>query len=40
MEKVNDYFGLYTASDRTWFYGVFGIGSTLYAVDMFIAYIL
>ncbi|MCU5274359.1 DUF3961 domain-containing protein [Bacillus cereus] len=38
--KLNDYFGLETLSDRVWYYGVFGVGGTLYAVDMFIAYAL
>lgn len=40
LTKLNNYFGLYTTSDRLWYYGVFGVGSTLYAIDMFIAYIL
>ncbi|ANS49260.1 MULTISPECIES: DUF3961 domain-containing protein [Bacillus] len=38
--KLNDYFGLETLSDRVWYYGVFGVGGTLYAIDMFIAYAL
>lgn len=38
--KLNSYCGLYTTSDCTWFYGVFGIGSTLFLIDMAIAYIL
>ncbi|KFN01343.1 DUF3961 domain-containing protein [Bacillus clarus] len=38
--KLNGYFGLDTTSDRTWFYGVFGVGGSLYAIDMFIAYVL
>ncbi|MGG5762671.1 DUF3961 domain-containing protein [Bacillus proteolyticus] len=37
--KLNGYFGLETLSDRIYYYGVFGVGGTLYAVDMFIAYI-
>ncbi|MGG0262919.1 DUF3961 domain-containing protein [Bacillus mycoides] len=38
--KLNDYFGLETLSDRVWYYGVFGVGGTLYAIEMFIAYVL
>ncbi|MES5917725.1 DUF3961 domain-containing protein [Bacillus cereus group sp. RP37] len=38
--KLNDYFGLETLSDRIYYYGVFGAGVTLYAIDMFIAFIL
>ncbi|MGX5702335.1 DUF3961 domain-containing protein [Bacillus cereus] len=38
--KLNDYFGLETLSDRVWYYGVFRVGGTLYAIDMFIAYAL
>lgn len=38
--KLNDCFGLETLSDCVWFYGVFGVGGTLYAIDMFIAYLL
>ncbi|MFB5690585.1 DUF3961 domain-containing protein [Bacillus cereus] len=38
--KLNDYFGLETLSDRVWYYGVFGVGGTLYAIDMFITYVL
>ncbi|MEB8652483.1 hypothetical protein P4G96_27550 [Bacillus cereus] len=38
--KLNDYFGLGTDSDRTWFYGVLGVGGVLYPVNMFIAHIL
>ncbi|MCQ6305667.1 MULTISPECIES: DUF3961 domain-containing protein [Bacillus cereus group] len=38
--KLNDYFGLETLFDRVWYYGVFGVGGTLYAIDMFIAYAL
>ncbi|WP_141096708.1 DUF3961 domain-containing protein [Bacillus cereus] len=38
--KLNDYFGLETLPDRVWYYGVFGVGGTLYAIDMYIAYAL
>ncbi|MEH7028679.1 DUF3961 domain-containing protein [Bacillus wiedmannii] len=38
--KLNRYFGLETLSDCTWFYGVFGVGGTLFLIDMFIAVIL
>lgn len=38
--KLNRYFGLETLSDRVWYYGVFGVGGTLYVIDMFIAYVL
>lgn len=38
--ELNDYFGLATDSDRTWFYGVFGVGGVLYTMNMFIAYVL
>ncbi|MBO1579982.1 DUF3961 domain-containing protein [Bacillus sp. XF8] len=38
--KLNDYFGLETLSDRIWYWGVFGVGGMLYAVDMFIAYVI
>ncbi|MCC2383565.1 MULTISPECIES: DUF3961 domain-containing protein [Bacillus cereus group] len=38
--KLNHYFGLETLSDCVWYYGVFGVGGTLYAIDMFIAYVL
>ncbi|WP_255300718.1 hypothetical protein [Bacillus cereus] len=37
--KLNDYFGLEALCDRFWYYGVFGVGGTLYAIDMFIAYV-
>ncbi|MDA1612207.1 DUF3961 domain-containing protein [Bacillus cereus] len=40
FEKMNEYFGLDTHSDRTWFFGVFGVGGTLFLIDMAIAYIL
>ncbi|MED0996290.1 DUF3961 domain-containing protein [Bacillus mobilis] len=40
FEKLNDYFGLETLSDCIWYYGVFGVGGTLYAIDMVIAWIL
>lgn len=38
--KLNDYFGLETLSDRVWYWGVFGVGGTLFLIDMFIAYAL
>ncbi|HDR7992894.1 DUF3961 domain-containing protein [Bacillus cereus] len=38
--KLNHYFGLETLSDRVWYYGVFGVGGALYAIDMLIAYAL
>ncbi|WP_141532351.1 DUF3961 domain-containing protein [Bacillus cereus] len=38
--KLNDYFGLETLSDRVWYYGVFGVGGTLFLLDLFIAYVL
>ncbi|MGH0786788.1 DUF3961 domain-containing protein [Bacillus cereus] len=38
--KLNNYFGLTTDSDCTWFYGVFGVGGVLYTTNMFIAYVL
>ncbi|WP_189654329.1 DUF3961 domain-containing protein [Bacillus thuringiensis] len=40
FEKLNCYFGLETLSDRIYYYGVFGVGGTLYAIDMLIAYAL
>ncbi|EOW9526590.1 DUF3961 domain-containing protein [Bacillus cytotoxicus] len=40
MQKLNEFFGLESRSDRIWYYGVFGVGGTLYAIDMFIAYVL
>ncbi|SFD50292.1 hypothetical protein SAMN04488168_1467 [Bacillus sp. 491mf] len=38
--KLNDYFGLYTKSDRALYYGTFIVGGALYTIDMFIAYVL
>ncbi|MDR4152101.1 MULTISPECIES: DUF3961 domain-containing protein [Bacillus] len=38
--KLNRYFGLETLSDRVWYYGVFGVGGTLFLLDLFIAYVL
>ncbi|WP_141501816.1 DUF3961 domain-containing protein [Bacillus wiedmannii] len=38
--KLNRYFGLETLSDCVWYWGVFGIGGTLFLIDMFIAFIL
>lgn len=40
LEKVSNYFGLDTHSDRTWFFGVFGVGGTLFLIDMAISFIL
>lgn len=40
LKKVSDYFGIETQSDGLWFYGVFGVGGTLFLIDMAIAYIL
>lgn len=40
MEKLNDYFGLESRSDRILYYGTFIVGGALYTIDMFIAYIL
>ncbi|MFJ8526846.1 hypothetical protein [Bacillus sp. NPDC094106] len=38
--RINDYFGLNTLSDCTWYYGVFIIGTLLYLIIIFITYIL
>lgn len=40
FEKVSNYFGLDTYSDRTWFFGVFGVGGKLFLIDMATAYVL
>ncbi|MDM5187858.1 DUF3961 domain-containing protein [Bacillus sp. DX4.1] len=37
---MDDYFGLQTTSDRTWFYGFYVLGTLLFAASMFIAYVL
>ncbi|WP_305455543.1 DUF3961 domain-containing protein [Bacillus mycoides] len=38
--KLNNYFGLETLSDRVWCYRVFGLGGTLFLIDMAIVYVL
>lgn len=38
--KMNDYFGIENRSDGLWFYGVFGVGGTLFLIDMALAFIL
>ncbi|MFL1665316.1 hypothetical protein [Bacillus cereus] len=38
--KLNSYFGLETLSDRIYYYGVFGVGGTLFLINMAIAYVL
>lgn len=38
--KLNDFFGLESLADCIWYYGVFIIGSLLFLIDMFIAYVL
>ncbi|MGQ8813091.1 DUF3961 domain-containing protein [Bacillus sp. NA_165.1] len=38
--KMNEYFGLESLADRSWYYGVFIIGSLLFLIDMFVAHIL
>lgn len=40
LAKLNDYFGLESRLDCAWYYGTFIVGGALYAVDMFIAYVL
>lgn len=38
--KLNDYFGLESRLNRILYYGVFGVGGTLFLSDMAIAFIL
>ncbi|ENJ6134247.1 MULTISPECIES: DUF3961 domain-containing protein [Bacillus] len=40
FEKMNEYFGLESLADCVWYYGVFIIGSLLFLIDMFIAFVL
>ncbi|WP_441296605.1 DUF3961 domain-containing protein [Bacillus sp. AFS014408] len=37
---MNEFFGLESLADRTWYYGTFIIGTLLFLIDMFIAVIL
>ncbi|WP_269719521.1 hypothetical protein [Bacillus cereus] len=38
--KLNRYFSLETLSDCTWYFGTLIIGTLLFLIDMFIAFIL
>lgn len=40
LNRLNGYFGLESRSDCCLYLGTFIVGGVLYAVDMFIAYIL
>ncbi|MED3089710.1 DUF3961 domain-containing protein [Bacillus toyonensis] len=39
MERLNDYFGLESKSDRVWFYGFYTVSTVLIAINMIIVLI-